>query len=109
MLVTLNRILEKNDSLAQIIRARAGSNKFQLPKFKKRKQMLPLQKRPTASSPAHRILHRGALQFCRMFWSRAAQALAPRVEYCALEFIWNLVPVIWNFTIRLVKEKNSVR
>ncbi len=30
------------------------------------------------------------------FWSRAAQALAPRVEYCDLEIICNLVLVIWD-------------
>ena len=35
-----------------------------------------------------------------LFWSRAAQALAPRVGYFDLEFIWNLVLVIWIFTIR---------
>jgi hypothetical protein len=34
------------------------------------------------------------------FRSRAAQALAPRVGYYDLEFIWNLVLVIWIFTIR---------
>jgi hypothetical protein len=34
------------------------------------------------------------------FRSRAAQALAPRVGYFDLEFIWNLVLVIWIFTIR---------
>ena len=31
------------------------------------------------------------------FWSRAAQALAPRVEYWNLEFIWNLVIGICDF------------
>jgi len=33
------------------------------------------------------------------FWSRAAQALAPRVGYCDLEFVCNLVLVIWIFAI----------
>jgi hypothetical protein len=33
------------------------------------------------------------------FWSRAAQALAPRVGYCDLEFVCDLVLVIWIFII----------
>jgi len=33
------------------------------------------------------------------FWSRATQALAPRVGYCDLEFVCDLVLVIWIFII----------
>jgi hypothetical protein len=42
-----------------------------------------------------------------MFWSRAAQALAPRVEYCNLKFVWNLVLEIWNFYSLICYEKPS--
>ena len=35
----------------------------------------------------------------KLFRSRAAQALAPRVEYWNLRFIWNLVLGIWDLYI----------
>jgi hypothetical protein len=37
------------------------------------------------------------------FWSRAAQALAPRVEYWNLRFIWDLVLVICDFRPKTAK------
>jgi len=43
------------------------------------------------------------INFAHMFWSRAAQALAPRVGYWDLRFIWNLVLGIWNFYMDLFK------
>jgi len=33
-----------------------------------------------------------------MFWSRAAQALAPRVGICNFDIICNLSIVIWDFS-----------
>jgi len=33
-----------------------------------------------------------------VFWSRAAQALAPRVEICNFDIICNLSIVIWDFS-----------
>jgi len=40
----------------------------------------------------------GAVLIVTLVWSRAAQALAPRVDYWNLRFIWNLVLGIWDFT-----------
>ena len=33
-----------------------------------------------------------------MFWSRAAQALAPRVGICNFDIVCNLSIVIWDFS-----------
>jgi hypothetical protein len=33
-----------------------------------------------------------------MFWSRAAQALAPRVGILDFDIVWNLSIVIWDFS-----------
>jgi hypothetical protein len=42
------------------------------------------------------------------FWSRAAQALAPRVEYWNLKFICNLVLVICDFIPKTAKAEPSI-
>jgi len=37
------------------------------------------------------------VQIPEMFWSRATQALAPRVEICNFDIVCNLRIVIWDF------------
>jgi hypothetical protein len=44
----------------------------------------------------------------KRFWSRAAQALAPRVEYWNLRFICNLVLVICDFRPKTAKAEPSI-
>jgi hypothetical protein len=38
-----------------------------------------------------------------MFWSRAAQALAPRVGIWNFDIVWNLSIVIWDFSAVFAK------
>jgi hypothetical protein len=40
-------------------------------------------------------------------WSRAAQALAPRVEYWNLKFIWNLVLGICDFRHKTPRQSQT--